>query len=67
LSAVRSAVDRLPADGLDPFLLVEDWRLRRPLRKLVELEFPHLRVLARRELADLDAAAIRELAVIEMK
>jgi flagellar biosynthesis component FlhA len=53
LSAVRTEVSNLPPTAGNPVVLVEDWRLRRPFRKLVELEFPHLRVLSRRELAGL--------------
>jgi hypothetical protein len=67
LSAVRAELGRLPPNAPGPSILVKDWKLRRPIRKLVQIEWPHLRVLARRELSDLDAAAIREVAVIELE
>jgi hypothetical protein len=65
LTAVRNEVTNLPPTAMNPVVLVEDWRLRRPTRKLIELEFPHLWVLARRELADL-AHSVSTIGVIEI-
>ena len=49
LAAVRERVSALPEGARTPMLLVDDWRIRTFLRKLVELEFPHLHVISRRE------------------
>jgi type III secretory pathway component EscV len=49
LTAVRDEVTRMPPVSKNPVLFVEDWRMRPFVRKLVELEFPHLAVLSRRE------------------
>jgi type III secretory pathway component EscV len=65
LTAVRNEVANLPPTAMNPVVLVDDWRLRRPSRKLIELEFPHLWVLARRELADL-AHSVSTIGVIEI-
>jgi hypothetical protein len=65
LSAVRNEVTNLPPGAQNVFLLVEDWQHRRPIRKLVELEFPHLRVLSRRELMDLPGS-VNTVSVIEV-
>lgn len=65
LTAVRTEVEQLAPDSPNPVLLVEDSTLRRPLRKLVELEFPHLRVLARQELCDVAPENIHPVATIE--
>jgi len=50
LAAVRNNVSGLPSSVKNPIIVVDDWRLRPHLRRLVELEFPHLAVVARREL-----------------
>ncbi len=50
LTAVRNEVANLPPTAQNPVICVEDWKIRRPVRKLVELEFPHLAVLAMREI-----------------
>lgn len=47
LSAVRSAVSHSTKKTV---IVVEDWRMRPFVRKLVEIEFPALRVVARREI-----------------
>jgi hypothetical protein len=65
LAAVRSEVNSLPPMAKNPVLVVDDWRLRPFARLLVELEFPHLWVLARRELLDPDS--MQTLAVIELE
>jgi flagellar biosynthesis protein FlhA len=49
LTAVRNEVAKLPPTTRNPILFVEDWHIRPFVRKLVELEFPHLAVLSRRE------------------
>ncbi len=49
LTAIRNEVEHLPPTSRNPVLFVEDWRIRSFVRKLVELEFPHLAVLSRRE------------------
>jgi type III secretory pathway component EscV len=52
LSAVRNEVGSKP-DGARRAVVVEDWRLRPFIRNLLVLEFPRLRIVARRELAGL--------------
>jgi type III secretory pathway component EscV len=47
LAAVREAV--VPADRHRAVLIVEDWRLRPFVKSLIILEFPEIRVVARRE------------------
>ncbi|MDJ0852483.1 MAG: FHIPEP family type III secretion protein [Myxococcota bacterium] len=49
LSAVRSEVGSLLPTMQNPVICVEDWRIRRHFRRLVELEFRHLAVMAERE------------------
>lgn len=58
LSAVRQAVGDAPARNRTPVLLVDDWRIRSFVRKLIELEFPHLAVLSRREAVAPDAMPV---------
>jgi hypothetical protein len=59
-SAVRTA---MTGDGNDvPVILVEDWLIRPFVRKLLELEFPGLRAVAKREV---DRFAPGELEPIE--
>ena len=52
LTAVRNEVTG-ELDARRIVLIVEDWRLRPYVRSLLVLEFPHLRVLARREIEGL--------------
>jgi hypothetical protein len=66
LTAVRNEVAKLAPAVRNPFVLVDDWKLRRPVRKLIELEFPYLRVLAARELSDLGSDSIKEIGVIDV-
>jgi type III secretory pathway component EscV len=49
----------------NPVIFVEDWRMRPFVRKLVELEFPHLAVLSRREAVAPDSRQV--LATIEVE
>jgi flagellar biosynthesis component FlhA len=63
LSAVRAVVSKLEPTAANPVVMVDDWRLRPHLRRLIELEFPHLWVLARREIRDPQARM--RIAVIE--
>jgi hypothetical protein len=50
ITAVTSIVGHtLPADRRRPVLIVEDWRLRPFVKSLIVLEFPEIRVVARRE------------------
>lgn len=49
LTAVRNEVTNLSPTAKNPALFVDDWNLRSFVRKLVELEFPHLAVLSKRE------------------
>jgi hypothetical protein len=49
LTAVRNELGSL-ADGKQHVLVVEDWRLRSFVRSLLLLEFPQVRVVARREI-----------------
>lgn len=65
LSAVRAAVDELQPTSANPVLFVDDWRLRPFLRKLVELEFPNLFVVSRREVSDADTMPV--VATIEIE
>jgi flagellar biosynthesis component FlhA len=64
LTAVRNEVTNLPPTSRNPVLFVEDWHMRPFVRKLVELEFPHLAVLSRREALAADAMPV--LATVEM-
>jgi tetratricopeptide (TPR) repeat protein len=50
LTAVRNEVSKLSPTTLNPVILTEDSRIRRHFRKLVELEFPHLAVMSKREI-----------------
>jgi hypothetical protein len=65
LTAVRNEATKLPPTGRNPVLLVDDWHTRPFVRRLVELEFPHLAVLSRREALAADARPV--LATIEME
>jgi tetratricopeptide (TPR) repeat protein len=65
LTAIRSEVRKLPPTIQNPVLFVEDWRMRPFVRKLVELEFPHLAVLSRREACAPDTRPV--LATIEIE
>jgi type III secretion protein V len=53
LSAVRERIGDLPP-GRQAAIVVESPRIRRLVRRVVELEFPAAKVVARRELEDLD-------------
>jgi tetratricopeptide (TPR) repeat protein len=64
LTAVRNEVASPPPTSRIPVLFVEDWRMRPFVKKLVELEFPHLAVLSRREAFVLDSMNV--LATIEV-
>ncbi len=66
LSAVRKVVnDQLPA-STRPVILIEDWRLRPFIRKLVELEFPLLKVVAQREVAQVEPGLLQTFATISL-
>lgn len=65
LTAVRKEVANLPRTTRNPVLFVEDWRMRSFVRKLVELEFPYLAVLSRREAFAPDSRPV--LATIEIE
>jgi tetratricopeptide (TPR) repeat protein len=54
LAAFRADVAKLAPTAKNPSLFVEDWQMRPFVRKLVELEFPHLAVLSRREVSSPD-------------
>lgn len=49
LAAVRDEVSHFPAERPYPTIIVNDWKIRRPLRKLVELEFPNVHVMTEDE------------------
>lgn len=51
LTAVRNEVSNLLPTSENPVIMTKDWRIRRHIRKLVELEFPHLAVMSEREIA----------------
>jgi type III secretion protein V len=65
LTAVRNEVANLPPTAQNPVIFCEDWRVRPFVRKLVELEFPHLQVVSRRESTDADARPV--IATIELE
>jgi len=65
LIVVRNEVATLPPTVQNPVIFCEDWRVRPFVRKLVELEFPHLRVVSRRESTDADARPV--IATIELE
>lgn len=67
LSGIRSQIERLGPVDHSVYLLVEDHSLRRAVRKLVELEFSNLRVLARRDIANLRPDAVHTIATIELE
>ena len=50
LTAVKNEVANLPPTAKTPIIMTEDWRIRRYVRKLVELEFPYLAVMSEREI-----------------
>lgn len=50
LTAVRDKVRDLPPSVQNPVIITEDSRIRRHVRKLVELEFPYLAVMSKREI-----------------
>jgi hypothetical protein len=67
LSAVRL---ELKADSLKSpgrVIVVDDWTIRRFVRKLIELEFPDVIVLARRELADAHVHLVQSASVIDLE
>ncbi|MDR4484512.1 MAG: FHIPEP family type III secretion protein [Nitrospirales bacterium] len=64
LTAVRNEVTNLLPTSRNPVLFVEEWRMRPFVRKLVELEFPHLAVLSRREAIAPDSRPV--LTIIEV-
>jgi type III secretory pathway component EscV len=65
LTAVRSEVAQLAPIAKNPVLMVDDWRVRSFVKKLVELEFPHLAVLSKREAVSPDSRLV--LATIEVE
>ena len=50
LTAIRNKVSNLPPTIQNPVIMTEDSRIRRHVRKLVELEFPYLAVMSKREI-----------------
>jgi hypothetical protein len=64
ISAVRTVVGELPVASKNSVLFVDDWRMRSFVRKLIEVEFPHLWVLSRREAVAPDTRPV--LATIEL-
>ncbi len=66
LSAVRNQVGNLPSGERRPVILVEDWRIRPFVRSLIELEFPQVRVMARREVESLRAERLKPVAAITL-
>lgn len=65
LTAVRDEVSHLDPTVRNPVILVDDWRARPFVRKLIELEFPHLAAISRREALDPDAMPV--IATIELE
>jgi hypothetical protein len=65
LTVVRNEVAKLPPTARNPVIFCEDWRVRPFVRKLVELEFPHLRVVSRRDSTGVDARPV--IATIELE
>jgi hypothetical protein len=66
LSAVRNEVGSLPPGAGRPVILVEDWRIRPFIKSLIELEFPQVKVIARREVESLSAERLKPVAVISL-
>ena len=64
LSAVRTEISKLGKEATNPVVIVDDWRLRPFMRRLTELEFPHLAIVARREL--IEPAASPTIGVLEI-
>lgn len=64
LKVVRTEVSKLEKEAKNPVVIVDDWRLRPFVRRLTELEFPHLAIVARREL--IEPAASRTIGVLEI-
>lgn len=50
LTAVRNEVLNLPSNAQNLVIMIKDWRIRRHVRKLIELEFPNLAVMSEREI-----------------
>ena len=50
ITAVRNTVNNLPKTSINPVIMVKQNNIRRPVRKLVELEFPHLVVMEENEI-----------------
>jgi hypothetical protein len=67
LTAVRNELDYLPSDKLRPVILVEDWRVRPFVKKLIELEFTQVKVVARREVEKIDTDRLQPKAIIGLK
>lgn len=57
LSAVRQRIGDLPPSRR-PVIVVESPKIRRLVRRIVELEFPYAKVIAQRELEGLDPAGL---------
>jgi len=64
LAVVRTEVSKLGKEVKNPVVIVDDWRLRPFMRRLIELEFPHLAIVARREL--IEPAANPTIGVLEI-
>jgi hypothetical protein len=67
LAAVRHEASNLPSGARRPAILVEDWRIRPFVKKLIELEFPQVKVVARRDVEKVDADRLRPQAIITME
>jgi type III secretion protein V len=63
LSAIRAEIENLPPTAQQPVILTTQ-EIRRYLRKLVEMEFPHLAVLSYQELSsDMNIQPIARIAL----
>jgi len=66
LSAVRSTIGSDVPDRHIPVILVDDWQIRAFVKKLIELEFPHVMVVATRETSAVEARVLEPISVIDL-
>jgi len=66
LTAVKNAVNEQPSASTRPLILIEDCRLRPFIRKLIEFDFPLLKVVAQREIAQVEPGLIQPIATISL-
>jgi hypothetical protein len=67
LTAVRTAMQEDTTETKTPVILVDDWRVRPFVKKLIELEFPGIKVLARREVGELHPTLLADARTISLE